>query len=218
MSSRFNAMLPPRGASSPIIVFSKVVLPAPLRPSTATAPCRGAARVTSNSTWLRPYETHSSRTWRNAGSDTNKIDLLHFATVLDVADCAAVDDFALVEDSEKVANIADKIEIVLDDHRGAVPFDRHQQLAGDASLFEAHSGGRFVEQEQPRLARESHGDFEPLLLTVRQCGCSLCAPLSQVELFEQVHNSVMERPTRTRKDQARSRTLRLQRKKHVVVH
>src|SRR5262249_41229296 len=188
-----------------------VVLPAPLRPSTATAPCRGAARVTSNSTWLRPYETHSSRTSRNAGSDTNKIDLLHLAAVLDVADCAAVDDFALVEDGEKVANIADKIEIVLDDHRGAVPFDRHQQLAGDASLFEAHSGGRFVEQEQPRLARESHGDFEPLLLTVGQCGCPLRALLSEVDLFEQVHDPFMQRPARARKDQAGSRARRLQR-------
>jgi hypothetical protein len=43
---------------------------------------------------------------------------------------------------------------------------------GGASLLEAHSGGRFVEQE-PRLVRESRGDFEPLLLAVGQCGCSL---------------------------------------------
>src|SRR5215471_2483264 len=95
------AIVPLRAVSSPTIAFSNVVLPAPLRPSTATAPCRGAARVTSNSTWLRPYETHSSRTWRNAGSDTDKIDLLHLATVLDVADCAVVDDLALVEDSKR---------------------------------------------------------------------------------------------------------------------
>src|SRR6516162_7264568 len=132
-------MLPLRGASSPTIVFSNVDLPAPLRPSTATAPRLGAARVTSNRTGLVPYETQRSRTWRNADSDTNKIHLVHFAAVLDVFHCAVVDDVALVENGENIANIVDKIEVVLHDHQRAVPFERHQQLASDASLFKAHS-------------------------------------------------------------------------------
>src|SRR5215475_522621 len=166
-------MLPLRDASSPTIVFSNVDLPAPFRPSTATAPCLGAARVTSNSTRLRPYETQRSRTWRKANSDTNKIDLLHFAAALYVSDCAAVDDLALVEDSENIANVADKVEVVLDDHQRAVPLYRRQQLTGDASLLEAHSGGRFVEQEQPRLAGYRHRDFKPLLLTMGQRGSLL---------------------------------------------
>src|SRR6516164_8813885 len=171
-------MLPLRGASSPTIVFSNVDLPAPLRPSTATAPRLGTASVTSNSTGLRLYETQRSRTWRNADSDTNKVDLLHFAAVPDVSDCAAVDDVALVEDSEQIANVVDKIEVVLHDHQRAVPFERHQQLASDAPLFKAHSGGGFVEQEQPRLTRESHGDLKPVLLCVGQRCRSLPALLS----------------------------------------
>jgi hypothetical protein len=36
-----------------MMVFIKVVLPAPLRPSTATPPRQGTPTVTSNSTWLR---------------------------------------------------------------------------------------------------------------------------------------------------------------------
>ena len=40
--------------SSPTIVFISVVLPAPLRPRTATPPRQGTPSVTSNSTWLRP--------------------------------------------------------------------------------------------------------------------------------------------------------------------
>src|SRR5262249_17344743 len=151
-------IVPLRGVISPTIAFSNVVLPAPLRPSTATAPCRGAARFTSNRTWLRPYETQSSRTLRNIGSDTGKIDLPHFGAVLDVIYRAAVQHVALVEDGESIANTADEIEIMFDNDQGVAMFERCQQLTGDASLLEAHSGGRFVEQEQPRLAGESHGD------------------------------------------------------------
>src|SRR5262249_20533506 len=98
-------------------------------------------------------------------------------------------------------------------------FERYQQVAGDAPLLETHPSGWFVEQEQPRLAGKSHGDLQPLLLTVGQRRCrSLHTPLGQVKLLEQVHNSLMKRLARARKDQASRRTSRLQREEHVVVN
>src|SRR5712671_6523333 len=115
-----NVMEPVRASSSPTMALSSVVLPAPLRPSTATAPRRCAARLTSNRTWLRPYETQSPRTSRKVVSDTGEIDLLHLAAVLDLRDRSTLEHIALIQDSEHVADVADEIEIVLDnDERAA---------------------------------------------------------------------------------------------------
>jgi hypothetical protein len=47
-------IVPDLGGSSPNKVFSSVDLPAPLRPSTATAPRAGTVSETPKSTWLRP--------------------------------------------------------------------------------------------------------------------------------------------------------------------
>ncbi|MGY4341463.1 hypothetical protein ACVWW3_006369 [Bradyrhizobium sp. LM2.9] len=54
MSRPSKASSPFHAGSSPTMVFINVVLPAPLRPSTATPPRQGMPRLTSNRTWLRP--------------------------------------------------------------------------------------------------------------------------------------------------------------------
>src|SRR5260370_7595553 len=84
-------MDPLRASSSPTMVLSSVVLPAPLRPSTATAPRRCAARLTSNRTWLRPYETQRPLPSRKAGSDTGEINLLDLAAATDLHDRSTPD-------------------------------------------------------------------------------------------------------------------------------
>src|ERR1700746_1684117 len=108
-------MEPPWLSSSPTMVLNRVVLPAPLRPSTATAPRGRAATLTSNRTWRRPYETQRPFTSRRFGSGTGEIDLLHLAAVLDLRDGAALEHIALIQDREHVADVADEIEIMLDD-------------------------------------------------------------------------------------------------------
>src|SRR5437016_13627018 len=93
-----NVMEPLRASSSPTMVLSSVVLPAPLRPSTATAPRRCAASRTSNRTWLRPYETESPRTSRKVGSDTGEIDLPHLAAVMGLRDRSTLEHVARAQD------------------------------------------------------------------------------------------------------------------------
>src|SRR6185437_4557873 len=149
MSSKRIAPAPAR--NSPISVLSSVVLPAPLRPRIATAPRLGTTSDTPNSTWLRPYEVQSSRTSRNAASDTGEIRPLHFFAGLDLLDRAALDHLALIEHGEAVADVADEIEVVLDDDERAALLDRQQQLAGDAPLLQAHAAGRLVEQQETWL-------------------------------------------------------------------
>src|ERR1700730_16525411 len=163
-----NVTEPLRASSSPTMVLSSVVLPAPLRPSTATAPRWRAARLTSNTTWLRPYETQSPRTSRKAGSDTGEIDLLHLAAALHLRDRSTLEHIALIQDGEHVADVADEIEIVLDDDERTAPLDRNQPPAGNAPLLQAHTCGRLVEQQKPWFRCKRHCNLEPLLLPMRK--------------------------------------------------
>src|SRR5580704_8612353 len=163
-----NVMEPLRASSSPTMVLSSVVLPAPLRPSTATAPRRCAARPTSNRTWLRLYETQSPRTLRKDESDTGEIDLLHLSAALDLRDRSTLQYITLIQDSEHVADVADEIEIMLDHDERTATLDRHQQLAGNAPLLQVHARGRLVEQQKPWFWCKRHCNLEPLLLPVRE--------------------------------------------------
>src|SRR5712691_10625263 len=184
MSRAPNVMEPLRASSSPTMVLSSVVLPAPLRPSTATAPRRRAARLTSNRTGLRPYETQSPRTSRKVGSDTSEIDLLHLEAVLDMRDRSTLEHTALIQNGEHVADVADEIEIVLDDDERAATLNRNQQFAGNAPLLQAHACGRFVEEQKPWFGCERHCNLEPLLLPMRERRRRVVGAGRQAELIE----------------------------------
>jgi len=98
----------------------------------------------------------------------------------------------LVEHGETVADVADEVQVVLDDDQGAVRLDRLQQLAGDAALLGAHAAGRLVEQQQLGLQRQRHRDFEPLLLAVAQLARQVVGPIDQPEALEQGGHLLVE--------------------------
>src|SRR5882757_847165 len=212
-----NVMEPLRASSSPTMVLSSVVLPAPLRPSTATAPRRCAARFTSNRTWLRPYETQSPRTSRKVGSDTSEIDLLHLAAVLDLRDRSTLEHIALIQNGEHIADVADEIEIVLDDDERTATLDRNQQLGGNAPLFRAHACGRLVKQQKPWFRCKRHCNLEPLLLPMRERRRRVAGAGRQAELIEGMQHPLVQRTARAGEDEARQRILCLQGQEHVVV-
>ena len=54
MSASFHVMRPRRARTTAMIVLSVVVLPAPFRPSSATASPASTVSDTPCSTWLRP--------------------------------------------------------------------------------------------------------------------------------------------------------------------
>src|SRR5919199_4436590 len=201
MSLPSNVMFPSVAPSSPTMVFSNVVLPAPLRPSTATAPRCGTDRSMPKRTWLRPYAAESRATVRIGASDTGEINLLYLAARLDLFHRAAVEHATLVEHREHIADAADEVEVVLDnDHRAAV-LDRHQQLAGQATLLEAHAGRGLIEEEKPRRGGERHRDLQPLLLPVRERRGGILRPLGQPELLERPHNPLVQLAARPRQQQ-----------------
>src|SRR6185437_14655874 len=99
-----------------------------------------------------------------SGSGTAKIDLLNPGARLDMLDRTAIEHASLVEHGQPVADVANEIEIMLDDDERAATLDRLQQFARDPPFLETHAAGRFVQQQELGFGRQRHRDLKPLLL------------------------------------------------------
>ncbi len=75
-----------------------------------------------------------------------------------------------MQHEDAVGQLADEGHVVLDDHRAGVEpaADPANGLDDFAGLGLRQAGGRFVEQDQPRLGDQHHDEFEDLALAVRQ--------------------------------------------------
>ena len=71
---------------------------------------------------------------------------------------------------DAVGKMEDDAHVVLDQHDGelllAVQFP--DELGDVVGFLIAHAGGRFIEQQQPRLERERHHDFGGALVAMRE--------------------------------------------------
>src|SRR4051812_41964041 len=132
---------PLRGDSTPMIERSVVVLPAPLRPSSATtSPC--STRIDrSNSTWESPYSvlilSTSSRLMRVQPS---QIGVLHSRIAPDLVGGAIRQQPALIEHGDALGEFEDGVEIVLDDDHGSRAPDVANEGAGRDAFCRAHAG------------------------------------------------------------------------------
>ena len=48
------------------------------------------------------------------------------------------------------------------------PGEAEQEFAGLVRFLVGHAGGGFIDEQELRVLREEHADFEPLLLAVRE--------------------------------------------------
>jgi len=76
---------------------------------------------------------------------------------------ALLDDPAFVEDDDAVS-AADRGETMGDDDRRAVVHQPLERLLDQLLRFGVERGGRFVEQQQRRVAQHRAGDRQPLAL------------------------------------------------------
>src|SRR3954469_11320525 len=104
---------PESGRTSPMIAFSVVVLPAPLRPrSTATSPAR-SSRSTSKRIRARPYPALS-----RLSSSVAKVDLPHAGIGANLGGRAARDQLARVQHDDAAGEAEDDLHVVLgEQHR-----------------------------------------------------------------------------------------------------
>src|SRR5262245_56701778 len=122
-----------------MIAFRVVDLPAPLRPSSATTSPAPASRLTSKSTWARPYPALRPRI-----SSVAKVHLTHPCIGTHLLRSPRGDDFAEVHDDHAAGKAEHHARVVLGkEHRDAVaPRQSRRQAHQGAAFFRRHPGGR----------------------------------------------------------------------------
>ena len=154
---------------SPISVLTSVVLPAPLRPSSASE--RPSARLRS-----RPEKTRASpypalKTSRRAAqpcASVSEIGFAHAGVGGDFGWRAFHQQAAGDQNGNARREAKHQIHVVLDQqdrHVGGQPGQRGEHLG---PLADRHAGGRFVEKQRARAARQRQRDFQQPLLAVGQ--------------------------------------------------
>src|SRR6266851_1763854 len=201
MSSPANRIVPEPG-TRPVMALQSVDLPMPLRPTTASTP-RSRESDTPCSTWARPKWTSSFSTWRigaAAEADGSRpersrgmaapmlaahVDRLDFGIVFDLVRRAVLQQAAIVQDRDPLDDAQRDVEIVLDQHIAHMGREGRQERHQFAALPWRESGGRLIEQDQPRRARQRHADLELAELAVRQFRDQPLGQVCEARAFEQ---------------------------------
>src|SRR5581483_5248703 len=162
-----NETSPRERRISPMMARSVVVLPTPLRPSSAAASPGFTSRLTPCRICSLPICTCRSR---RLSTDclldiilvlrTAEIGLAHTLVRGDLAWAAGGEHAALRHHSDVVGDLEHDLHVMLDDD----DVDRACQLLdllhGAVGLRRRHAAGRLVEQQEPRLRNERHADLE----------------------------------------------------------
>src|SRR5262245_43756831 len=143
---------PVRWPTMPMIDFSVVVLPAPLRPSSVTTSPANTSKVAPCSTCDSPYHDCSPSTASSGAAPglsmaDPEIGLAHLRIGRDRLVIALGQHAPAREHGDAVGEVGDDAEIVLDHQHRAVGGDRLDQRADAVDVLVAHAGHRLVEQQ-----------------------------------------------------------------------
>src|SRR3954447_13118061 len=159
MSWPFRRISPLRRRITPMMDFSVVVLPAPLRPRSVTVSPSRTSRSTPCSTWLSPYQACSPRTERSGSVKFRPhVGLAHPRIAADGVVAPFGEHLAALEHGDAVAEIRDDVEVVLDHHDRAALGDAADELGDLADILVRHAGHRLVEQHHVGLERHGGGE------------------------------------------------------------
>jgi hypothetical protein len=178
MSRPSSVIAPEAGVTSPAMVLSKVDLPAPLRPSSATISPLPTSRDGSFSiqyvalaeeridgveaqdgcglAWLRAAACHR----RHAAAG---VDLLHARVAFDLLRRSAKEDLALIHHGDALREAEHAIHVVLHDQHWNPAGDARHQTGDALALRRSKAGQRLVEQKHVRLRAESDAEIDVAL-------------------------------------------------------
>src|SRR5712692_6419835 len=166
-SNPSSSTVPRLRGARPMIARSVVVLPTPLRPSSAAHSPVRTSRFT-------PWRMCSFPIWTWTSSSLSIASFLDVVLVLlsteigfahaivggNLLRAAGCEDRTLRHHRDIVGNLEDDLHVMLDDD----DIDRPRELPdfrnGALGLTGAHPAGRLVEQKQPRVRDQSHADLE----------------------------------------------------------
>src|ERR1700704_4170404 len=212
---------PCRWPTIPMIDFSVVVLPAPLRPRSVTTSPRGTSNCMPCRMCDSPYQAFkpftASSTSAMAGSE---VGLDHLRILRNGGVVAFGEDLAALQDRDSIGKRRHHREIVLDHQDRAV--GRHAlDERGDAlDVGMHHAGGRLIEQHHLGVERERGGDLERALAAVRQLDGDAGFELGQADRGDQLARAGIELVPHPRRapEVERMSALSLQRDAHVLEH
>src|SRR5215467_8253329 len=112
-----NTMLPLCGSMTPQIVFSTVVLPAPLAPRIVTTPPCGTSKDTPRMATIGPYQVSTLATVRigsGMARSASEIGANHLGMALDLPRSAESERTTVVQRQDPVRNGRNEFHVVLD--------------------------------------------------------------------------------------------------------
>src|SRR6516225_8404818 len=144
---------PSRNGCSPITLLSVVVLPAPLRPTSATSPPAGTVKERPRNICAPSIATRTPSS-RSVSSMTE-----HRSPHVGIGEHggrpAVGDDQALIEHQHALAVAEHHVHVVFDEHRRdpAAAQGADERVHYRELVFGAHPCGRLVHQQEPRPER-----------------------------------------------------------------
>src|SRR5262245_59382587 len=144
---------PERAPCRPAIVFTSVLLPAPLGPMTATTSPAATCSVASHTAGASPYAIDTRRASSNMA--LAQVDLDDAGGAHGLARVAAGDHLALVQHHEPVRQREDRAHQVLHEQDGhAARLDLAYEADGAGDLAGIETGQHLVEQDHTRPSGE----------------------------------------------------------------
>src|SRR6516165_5964418 len=185
MSRPAKRMLPDLWVVRPSSELMSVVLPVPLRPSSASD-CRSAmATLMSVSTTASPYPALRPSTRRR--SDMRRlaeIDLLDAGVARDLLRGALDEHRAVDEEGDAASELEHEVHIVLDQQHRYVVRQRRDDVEDHVPLRLGNSRRRLVQQQHARTAGYRQRDLQQALLAVREGAGLLVHHVGQPERLQ----------------------------------
>ena len=111
---------------------------------------------------------------------------------MDLFGRAGLQNFAEMQHGNLRRDVEHHVHVVLDQKDRELGVELHQKLGHLGRFARRQAGGRFVEQQNFRIAGEAEHDLELALLAVRQISHFGVLAVEEVRLFEQMMGLVVD--------------------------
>src|SRR5205823_7185436 len=145
----------------PMMVASSVVLPTPLRPSTASEPRSGTSSATSSRITVSPYPAR--KPVRRSASGMRRlaeVNVAHAPICSNLLGPPLDQDLALHQHGDALREAEHEVHVVLDDQDRDVAGQGGEHLEDAPRVLRRHAGRRLVQQEDFRLEAERDRDLD----------------------------------------------------------
>src|SRR6478672_4949816 len=207
MSWLLNFTEPVRLPMMPMIDFSVVVLPAPLRPSRVTTSPAFTSKLIPCRMWDSPYQASRLRTWRMfppvaalAGASAIAVSGMT-GSQIGFLDAFVLGEFAVValrkhlparQHGDDVGEIGHDAQIMLDHQDGVFRRDALDQRRDLVDVLVAHAGHRLVQQHHLGVERERRCDLERALAAVGHLDRGRIGKLAEADIVQQFTRAIVE--------------------------